>query len=179
MVSGEARVAPMEGKDVNAREPAQRGSRFKRALVWLLVFAVALVAAYGAGWWGPSRRVQDLEQELTTERARANDLGRRMVELEARRSLHAAIIEITQNNFGLAQKEVTRARDLLASSGSGDASLRAVSEALGTLQLDPAQGEQATKTLLELSAAFDAQRPPMPAPPPEATGGAPELPAVE
>jgi hypothetical protein len=164
-------------KAVKIVEPAgarSGGSWFKNAVGILLLLVLAAGAAYGAGWYGPTQKLRELEQVLDAERARSQFLERRGQELEARLSLHSAIVEITQLNFGLAQGHIARAKEFL--SASTDASLRAVGDTLGQLKLDPVQGQQAIDTLLKLSASFDTARPPMEpsaAPPP----AAPALPA--
>jgi hypothetical protein len=160
--------AAKAGEPVRARSGS---SWFKRAVSTLLLLGVTGAAAYGAGWYVPTQKLRELEQVLGAERERSQFLERRGQELEARLSLHSAIVDITQLNFGLAQGRITRAQEFLAA--STDRSLRAVGEALGQIKIDPAQGQQAIDALLKLSASFDSARPA-----PMAPSATPEPPAL-
>jgi hypothetical protein len=145
---------------------ASGGSWLKRALWILLLLVLVGGAAYGAGWYPTNEKLKALEQTLSAERARSIFLEGQVKSLEAKLGLHLAIVDLTQQNYGLAKSRIARSTELL--SGSPEVSLRTLADKLGQIKVEPGQSQQAIDALLQLSAGLDSTRPGMEAgtPPP-------------
>jgi hypothetical protein len=139
-----------------------RGARAKRVAIWFVIFGLALAAAYGAGYWQPTQRIEAVERQLSAERARNQVIELRVVALEARRSLHTALLELGRQNYGLAQGRLALAAEQLRGPSANNPGLQALAASIAELKLDPAQPAQAHDAIVKLIADFDAAEPPEP-----------------
>ena len=139
-----------------------RGARVKRVLIWFVIFGLALAGAYAAGYWPPTQRIQAVERQLAAERARNEVIEQRVVALEARCSLHTALMELGRQNYGLAQGRLTLAAEQLRGPAANNPGLRALAGSIAELKLDPAQPAQTHDAIVKLIADFDAAEPPAP-----------------
>jgi hypothetical protein len=153
-------VAPVPARTSN------RGSWFKNALLILLLLVLAGGGGYGAGWYPTNEKLKTVEQTLGAERARSLFLEGQLKALDAKLGLHLAIVDLTQQNYGLAKNRIARSAELL--SASPEVALRTLADKLAQIKVEPGQGQQTIDTLLQLSAGLDSGRPGMEAgtPPP-------------
>ena len=114
------------------------GSRLRTVAMWSLVFLVAVVAAFGTGYFLQEREVLDLRQRLVEQRAEAASevaaLERRVLEAEKTQleqeleratmsltlsrvlaPLPVALAEVERKNFGNAMERIGAARQALQS----------------------------------------------------------------
>jgi hypothetical protein len=141
-----------------------------RAKKYLWIFAglvVAVGGAYGGGRLQTQSELDALGDGLTTARHELQastqlqaSQRQELAELEARRRMHLAIIELDQNNFGTAQEHLRAGAALLQAPASAD--VAALGAAMRTLELAPSVDLAAQRqALLQLASKFDALRPPM------------------
>ena len=146
-----------------ATDPQRPQSGFASALrtlaIWTLVFMVAIVAAFGAGYFLKEREMLDLRQQLVEQRAEAAAevavLNRRVVEAEKTQleqdlkratlqinlskvlaPLPVALAELERKNFGNAMERIATARRALEAPGIGDAVREVASARLDALSND-------------------------------------------
>ena len=116
------------------------GSRLRTVANWSLLFLVAVVAAFGTGYFLQEREVLDLRQQLAEQKATAASqvvtLERRVLEAEKTQlereleratmsvmlhrvlaPLPVALAEVERKNFGNAMERITAARRALESPG--------------------------------------------------------------
>jgi hypothetical protein len=143
------------------------GSWFKRALVSLLVLGLAAGGAYGAAWYPAKLQREELEKTLAAERARSVFLEDQVKAMDAKLGIHLAIVDLTQQNYGLAKNRIARSIELL--SAAPEASLRTLADKLAQIKVEPGQAQLAIDALLLLSAGLDAPQPTLaPSAPPAA-----------
>jgi hypothetical protein len=145
------------------------GSWFKRTLVSLLVLGLVGAGAYGAAWYPAKLKLDELQKTLAAERARSVFLEDQLKAMDAKLGLHLAIVDLTQQNYGLAKNRIARSVELLQS--APEASLRTLADKLAQIKVEPGQAQPAIDALLLLSAGLDppppsAVPPALPAPSP-------------
>jgi hypothetical protein len=140
-------------KVVAATPAGSGGSWFKRALVSLLVVGLAAGGAYGAAWYPAKQRLDVLDKTLAAERARSMFLEEQLKAMDAKLGLHLAIVDLTQQNYGLAKNRIARSVELL--SAAPEAALRTLADKLAQLKVEPGQAQPAIDALLQLSAGLD------------------------
>lgn len=153
-----------------AAKPAP--SRIKKYL-WVLG---GLILLGGGAYLGGRLQVQHelavATNQLQTSLALQVEQRRLLDELEARRRIHLAIIELDANNFGTAQAHLRGAAALLAAAPSTP-EVTSLATALQTLELAPSLDVPAQRAALTaLASKFDSLRPP-----PPVTAPAPSPPA--
>lgn len=147
-----------EDVKVVAATPARSGgSWFKRALVSLLVLGLVGAGAFGAAWYPAKQKLDVLEKTLAAERARSVFLEDQLKAMDAKLGLHLAIVDLTQQNYGLAKNRIARSVELL--SASPEASLRTLADKLAQIKVEPGQAQLAIDALLQLSAGLDPPQP--------------------
>ncbi len=154
----------LEAKDREALAQAPP-SRAKKYLWTFAGLVVAVGGAYGGGRLQMQSELTTARHELQASTQLQASQRRELVELEARRRIHLAIIELDQNNFGTAQEHVRAGAALLQPPASAD--VAALGAAMRTLELAPSVelvGQR--QALLQLASKFDALRPPKSSPSP-------------
>jgi hypothetical protein len=154
-------------KDLEAL-PKASPSRAKLYFWTFVGMALAVGGAYAGGRLQTQSQLEALGDGLTTAQHELQASTQVLAELEARRRIHLAVMELDQNNFGTAQEHLRAGAALLQAAG---ADLSTLGGALRTLELAPSLDVAAQRqALLQLAAQFDALRPPMrppsPSPPP-------------
>ncbi len=148
------------------------GSRLRTVAMWSLVFLVAVVAAFGTGYFLQEREVLDLRQQLVEQKANAASevvaLERRVLEAEKTQLEHeleratmsltlnrvlaplpVALAEVERKNFGNAMERIMAARHALQSPG-----ISAAIREVATAQLDAIVTEMTAEIGLLQQAGF-------------------------
>ena len=148
------------------------GSRLSTVANWSLVFLVAVVAAFGTGYFLQEREVLDLRQQLAEQKAAAASqvvaLEHRVLEAEKTQlereleratmsvTLHrvlaplpVALAEVERKNFGNAMERITAARRALESPG-----ISAAVREVATAKLDAIVAEMTAEIGLLQQAGF-------------------------
>ncbi len=148
------------------------GSRLRTVANWSFVFLVAVVAAFGTGYFLQEREVLDLRQQLVEHKASAAAevvaLERRVLEAEKTQLEHeleratmsltlhrvlaplpVALAEVERKNFGNAMERITAARRALESPG-----INAAVREVATAKLEAIVAEMTVEIGLLLQAGF-------------------------
>jgi hypothetical protein len=112
----------------------QTTGRIKRVLIILLVLAAALGATYLTGRLQGGVEVKAANERVTAAEQARDEARGKVVQLEARRRLHLALLALDQRNFGIAESHLGVASALLAKSKQ-PASLAELHTALSAVKL--------------------------------------------
>ena len=152
--------------------PSSLGSRLRTVAMWSLVFLVAVVAAFGTGYFLQEREVLDLRQQLVEQKANTASevlaLERRVLAAEKTQLEHeleranmnstlnrvlaplpVALAEVERKNFGNAMERIMAARYALQSPG-----INAAVREVATAKLDAIVAEMTAEIGLLQQAGF-------------------------
>jgi len=90
--------------------------RIKRILIILAVLAAALSATYLTARLQGRVEVKAADERASSAEHQRDEARSKIMQLEARRRLHLAIVALDQRNFGIAESHVVAAAALLAKS---------------------------------------------------------------
>lgn len=126
--------------DVPLAPPPKRKDIVVRSLILIIGTLFVLSMAYGSGMRAQKRIVDSINEERKIAerdlRQAAGSLQVRLVllrQLEARRLMHAALLELDRRNFGTAQGSLNQAVALLKEAGEAIATTQAVAPDLASV----------------------------------------------
>ena len=121
-------LSPEEPNTATGRGKSNNSARvqaIKRVLILVIGISVTLAMTYFSGYKRGSKVANRAVHAQQAAEVRSTILERQVAQLEARRQLHLSLLALDDRNFGIAQRHLGTAGDLLARA-EGDAEAAAL-----------------------------------------------------